>query len=72
MSVNDIGIGDDAKVISGDHEGKHGRVVYLRDVSTDFRESEPYALLEYNSINYANESFVDQISVPVRRLAKRR
>jgi hypothetical protein len=71
MSPSEIQVGDDARVISGDHEGKTGRVVYMRDVSTDFREAEQYALLEYVGVNWENKQYVDQISVPVRRLQRR-
>lgn len=71
MSMSNINIGDDAKVVSGDHEGKSGRVVYLREVSTNFREPEDYALLEYTGVNWNNQSYVGQISVPVRRLQRR-
>jgi hypothetical protein len=62
-------IGDTVRVISGDHEGRQGKIVYLRDVSLDAREPERYALVEYAEQNCFKETHVDHISVPVRRLA---
>lgn len=61
--------GCDVKVISGPHEGRAGRVLQTRDVSLDGREPETYAIVEYAERNVFKEVYVDQISVPVRRLA---
>lgn len=72
MSANDVRlaqVGDTVRVISGDHEGRQGKIVYLRDVSLDNRDPERYALVEYAEQNCFKEVHVDQISVPVRRLA---
>jgi len=62
-------VGDQVRVVSGDHQGRQGRIVYLREVSLDNREPERYALVEYAEENCFKEVHVDQISVPVRRLA---
>lgn len=64
--------GDNVEVISGPHEGRSGRVVQTRDLSLDGRDPETYAIVEYVQRNCFNEVDVDQISVPVRRLAPRR
>lgn len=63
--MSNVQVGDDVKVISGDHEGRAGRVIYMRNVQSGFKE-EPYALVEYLDINGR-----DEISVPVRRLEKK-
>lgn len=62
-------VGDTVRVISGDHEGRQGKIIYLRDVALDMREPERYALVEYAEQNCFKETHVDHISVPVRRLA---
>lgn len=62
-------VGDRVRVISGDHEGRQGRIVYLREVSLDNRDPERYALVEYSEENCFKEIQTDHISVPVRRLA---
>ena len=62
-------VGDTVRVISGDHEGRQGKIVYLREVGIDNRDPERYAIVEYAEQNCFKEVQVDQISVPVRRLA---
>jgi hypothetical protein len=62
-----VDVGDDVRIISGDHEGRSGRVVYRRDFSMGGREPEPYLLVEYLDTTGA----VDQISVPARRTEKK-
>ena len=61
-------LGDQVSVMSGDHAGISGRVVYLRDFSYAGHEPEPYAIVEYHGKNCFDEVYVDQVSVPVRRL----
>jgi ribosomal protein L24 len=65
-------VGDDVAVVSGPHEGRKGRIVYIREVSLDNREAERYAIVEYSEKNCFDEVGVDHISVPVRRLAPRK
>lgn len=62
-----VSIGQDVNVVSGPHEGKSGRVVYMREVSLDSRSPEPYAVLEYRGTNAADQPYIDHISVPARR-----
>lgn len=68
-SVRLAQVGDQVRVVSGDHEGRQGRIVYLREVSLDNRDPERYALVEYSEQNCFKEMQTDHISVPVRRLA---
>jgi len=70
--VNNLRIGDTVDVVSGPHEGRSGKVVQTRDLSLDGHDPETYAIVEYVQRNCFNEVDVDQISVPVRRLAPRR
>lgn len=72
MNNLDIRPGDDVKVVSGPHEGRAGRVLLTRPISIDQREAEDYAIVEYRQQNCFNEVNIDQISVPVRRLARTR
>lgn len=69
--MSNVAVGSDVKVVSGPHEGRSGRVVYTRDFSLDGREPEPYAVVEFQAVNAADQLYTDQISVPVRRLAPR-
>jgi hypothetical protein len=65
-------IGQDVNVVSGPHAGVSGRVVYIRDYSQAGSEPEPYAIVEYHSKNCFDETYIDQVSVPVRRLSRTR
>lgn len=65
--MSEVGIGDDVKVVSGPHEGRSGRVVYMRQVAIDGRGEEPYAIVEFMDTNGG----VDHISVPARRTARK-
>jgi hypothetical protein len=64
--------GRDVDVVSGPHEGRGGRVLMIRDMAIDGREPEGYAIVEFSARNCFNETYTDQISVPIRRLALRR
>jgi hypothetical protein len=68
----DIRIGEDVSVVSGPHEGRNGRVIQLREMSINNADPEPWAIVEFSQRNCFDEVDVDQISVPVRRLAQRR
>lgn len=65
--MSEIRVGEDVKVVSGPHEGRSGRVIYQRDFSLDGREPEPYLVVEFRALNAADQTYVDQISVPARR-----
>lgn len=70
--MNDVRIGESVDVISGPHEGRMGRVLQTTALALNGGEPETYAIVEFAQRNVFNETNVDQISVPVRRLAARR
>lgn len=44
----------------------------VREIAIDNRDPEPYAIVEFSTTNCFKETYTDEISVPVRRLAPRR
>lgn len=72
MKNEEIMLGMPVRVISGDHEGRGGRVIHL-DYPKAFYNDEPelYAIVEYKEKNEVDGTErMDQIALPVRRLAK--
>lgn len=64
--------GHDVDVVSGPHEGRGGRILEIREIGIDGRDPEAYALIEFTAKNCFDETYTDQISVPIRRVTLRR
>ena len=67
--AREIQIGDPVEVVSGPHEGRSGKISYLKQQSTSpMSDPEWYALVDIKQKHFDNTSSDDQIAVPVRRL----
>lgn len=66
MNVN---VGDQVRVVSGPHEGRGGTVTYIKPINIGTSDPEEFAIVRYPDDRV--EGGVDEISVPVRRLARR-
>ena len=69
MSDRPIQVGDRVSVVSGPHEGRGGFVQQIREIVIEYRDPEPYAIVEYPDGSVAGGK--DSISVPTRRLKLR-
>lgn len=63
-----VNVGDRVRVVSGPHEGRGGEVTYIKAAPVGTGEPEDFAIVRYEDARV--EGGVDEIAVPVRRLAR--
>lgn len=69
MANTIINVGDRVRVVSGSHEGRGGEVTYIKAIQSGMSDPEDFAIVRYKDERV--EGGVDEIAVPVRRLARR-
>lgn len=70
MEASKAMIGMPVRAVSGDHEGRSGRIVHLDYPKASYTDPELYAIVEFTYKDEDGQAHKDEFALPVRRLEK--